>query len=68
MFTLSGVKLYFFGGPHSGPCLWAGLPAQGLAEVYLNGLFARFVRNHDLFWHIASFLCFIFVLSIPLDS
>ena len=27
-----------------------------LAEIDLDGLFARFVRNYDLLWHIASFL------------
>ena len=37
-----------------------------LAEVNLDGLLARFVRDYDLLWHIASFLficCFCFINS-----
>lgn len=42
------------------------LTTEGLAKVDFHSLFARLIRDGDLFWHIASFLFIIFVLSIPL--
>ncbi len=32
-----------------------------LAEVNFHDLLAGFVRNYDLFWHIASFLYYVFI-------
>lgn len=41
-------------------------PKNYLTKVDLDSLFARFVRNYDLLWHIASFFVFMFLfLSIP---
>ena len=38
--------------PESSRCGCSPGGKEDLAEINLNGLFARFVRNHDLFWHI----------------
>lgn len=42
--------------------VWSRIKWKRLAEVYFNGLFARFVRNDDLFWHCCLlfmfFVCF----------
>ncbi len=34
---------------------------NSLAEVNFHDLLAGFVRNYDLFWHIASFLYYVFI-------
>ena len=51
-------------GP-GGSALRSLLPARmkgRLAEIYLNSLFARFVRDYDLLWHmVPPFYVFIFI-------
>ena len=62
-----------------GPKTWASAPerpekdrfgqaptSRKLAEVDLDGLFARFVRDENLLWHFASFYFIVYFINSAL--